>query len=255
MIDNAWGCRYATHEELRRLQTPGGEHRWLTPREQSVYARLRADARRATWLAGRMLAKRLVADYVVANRLDLPTVQRGRVEIDSGQSGQRRLAPRIRIAGQVLPWSLSISHTRRGVLVALTSTPALRIGVDLVEPAVFGEGFADLWFTPAERHWLRHRGVPHGASLLWAAKEAVYKAVNQGERFYPRQIEILPDTTHGLQCTSQAALTLRVAMTRQGEVAVVAMKGSGFGVQGSGFRFGIDGYPDCPIPPPLTPKP
>jgi len=223
MVNHAWVSRYATLEELRRLQTPGSEHRWLTPREQGVYARLRADARRATWLAGRMLAKRLVADYVVANRLDLPTVERGRVELDSGQSGQRRLAPRIRIAGHVLPWSLSIAHTRRGVLVALTSVPALRVGVDLVEPAVFGDGFTDLWFTPAERQWLRHRGVRHGVSLLWAAKEAVYKAVNHGEPFYPRQIEILPDTTHGLQCTGQAALTFRVALTRQGEVAVVAI--------------------------------
>jgi phosphopantetheinyl transferase len=253
MVDHACVCHYATLEELHRLQTPGGEHRWLTPREQLVYAQLRAGARRATWLAGRMLAKRLVADYVVANRLDFPTVERGRVEIDSGESGQRRLAPRIRIAGQVLPWSLSISHTQRGVLVALTSTPALRVGVDLVEPVVFGNGFTDLWFTPAERHWLRHRGEPHGASLLWAAKEAVYKAINRGERFYPRQIEILPDATHGLQCTSHVPLTLRMAKTRQGEVAVVAIKGSRFGVQDFASE-SID-TPTTQYPPRLHPEP
>lgn len=234
MVDNAYVCRYATLEELCRLQMPGGEHRWLTPREQLVYARLHAGARRQTWLAGRLLAKRLIADYAAANRLDLPTVDRARVEIDSGQPGQRQLAPRIRIADQTLPWSLSLSHTRRGVLVALTTRPTMRVGVDLVEPASYGEGFGAVWFTSAERRWLDQCPDSHATAVLWAAKEAVYKAVNQDEPFYPRQVEILPDAEYGLRCTQGPSnrLELRVARTRQGEVAVIALwKGSGFGVQ------------------------
>jgi 4'-phosphopantetheinyl transferase EntD len=222
-LDHAFGCRYATLEELHRRQAPGGEHRWLTPREQQVYARLRAGSRRATWLAGRMLAKRLIADYAAANRLELPTVDRARVEIDSGQLGQR-LAPRIRIADQTLPWSLSISHSEHGVLVALADSPALCVGVDLVAPVRPGPGFSDLWFTPAERRWLCQSGDPRWPSILWAAKEAAYKAINEEERFYPRQIEILPDSAHTLHCTRPVPeLTFHLARTRQNEIAVVAL--------------------------------
>lgn len=217
------GCRYATLEELYRRQTPGGEHRWLTPREQRLYAQLRAGSRRATWLAGRMLAKRLIADYAAANRLELPTVDRARVEIDTGQFGQR-LAPRIRIADQTLPWSLSISHSQHGVLVALTSSTTVRIGVDLVVPARYGQGFSDLWFTPAEQRWLRRSRDPRWPSILWGAKEAAYKAVNQDEPFFPRQIEILPAPNHTLHCLRPVPeLAFHMARTRQNEIAVVAL--------------------------------
>ncbi len=88
-----------------------------------------------------------------------------------------------------MKWSLSIAHTRRGALAALGCLPGVSLGIDLVEPRQYGSGFADVWFTPAERRWLPAAGS-RGQAILWAIKEAAYKAVNAGESFDPRLIEI-----------------------------------------------------------------
>ena len=54
------------------------------------------------------------------------------------------------------------------------------------------ENFIRLWFTPAEQQWLREAEAPNLASVLWASKEAIYKALNAGESFAPRAVELLP---------------------------------------------------------------
>jgi phosphopantetheinyl transferase len=118
-----------------------------------------------------------------------------------------------------LPWSLSIAHTPRAVLVALGRTPGVRVGVDLVEPVTLPRGFAEVWFTAAERRLLRD-AQPSVAATLWAIKEAVYKAAGAGRPFAPRAIEVLPQQPCGF--VSRPACALAVWRTPQGETAVVA---------------------------------
>ena len=58
--------------------------------------------------------------------------------------------------------------------------------------------FLATWFTPSEQAWANEAGADV-ACLVWAAKEAVYKAVNDGEKFAPRKIEIPFDENDGDQ--------------------------------------------------------
>jgi phosphopantetheinyl transferase len=223
-----YACRYATLGELRRLYAPGAERRWLAPREQQVCDGLHDPSRRDAWLAGRLLAKRLISDYLAFHRLTVPAKRHREVEIDSGQPGLKRIPPAIRIAGQAVDWSLSISHTRHGVLVALTDAAEIRVGVDLIEPTPCGPGFVKLWFTSEEQHWLRRFGQGTWPAILWAAKEAVFKATNQGEPFQPLKIEVLPEPNGHLVCTPlnrrfECRVNCEVRQTRQGEIAVVAV--------------------------------
>jgi phosphopantetheinyl transferase len=179
---------------------------WLSPRERSEFAVWRDSRRRRAWLMGRMLGKQLVA----ANLADaLPSMS---IEILSLTGAGRGTRPRIWCDGVEQSWSLSVSHTHRGVLAALCMKEGISIGVDVVAAKTFSDGFVQLWFTPAEQAWFRDAQCSQIACFIWAAKEALYKACNDGESFAPRNIEVLPDgqcsyrqvplQDHGLQSWS-----------------------------------------------------
>lgn len=140
-----------------------------------------------------MLGKQLVT----AKRADaLPPTS---IEILSLNGKQRGSRPRILCDGAEQPWSLSVSHTHRGVLAALCTKEGVSVGVDVAAAKSFSDGFVRLWFTPAEKDWLRDAQSSAIACFIWAAKEAIYKACNDGESFAPRNIEVLPNG----QCSYQ----------------------------------------------------
>jgi phosphopantetheinyl transferase (holo-ACP synthase) len=212
--------RYATNAPDENVRPAEGKLHWLSTGERQVYARLADPRRRAAFLAGRILAKRLILfEYRAALRLGAAVVHPTDVDIDSGLLRGQRECPRVKIAGQPLPWSLSLAHTQRAVLVALGRMPGVRVGVDLVEPVVLPRGFSEVWFTAAERRSLRE-GEPGLAATLWAIKEAVYKAAGAERPFTPRTIEVLPHQRCGF--VSRPVCTLAVWQTPQGETAVVA---------------------------------
>jgi phosphopantetheinyl transferase len=168
---------------------------WLSPGEYGDLERFRDRLRRETWLAGRLLAKRLIAreltQYSRCHEEDgndiFPSIRPRDIEIRSGRS-----RPQASIHGRPLHWSLSIAHTNRGVLAALSTLPGIVLGVDLIEPSDYGAGFSKVWFTPAERRWLAsaESSLVHAMhASIWAIKEAIYKAINAGEPFDPRLIE------------------------------------------------------------------
>jgi phosphopantetheinyl transferase (holo-ACP synthase) len=217
---------------------------WLTPYEQNEVLDFRDGTRRAAWLGGRLLAKRLIVKklmcflhsakqplYAVENgATPFQNVNYNNVEIRS--AGSR---PQVLVNGRALGWSLSISHTNRGALAAVSSRPDIMLGVDLVEPCAFGRGFAEVWFTPAERRWLESAGLhprfveslPMVArqnrpstdvrhAIIWSIKEAAYKALNTGEQFYPRSIE-----TIDLLQKIDRILELSLRQSPQSEIAVL----------------------------------
>jgi len=163
---------------------------WLTPGERETYFGFRDASRRQAWLLGRVLAKELV--LATALGTPLTTTQAARLEIWSRDGLGRSLAPRVFLDGRAQPWSLSISHSDVSVLVALSCDGSAWVGVDLVPPGALGANRLDPWLTPREREWLST--VPEGerragASIVWAIKEATYKAIGGGARFVPRRVE------------------------------------------------------------------
>jgi phosphopantetheinyl transferase len=167
---------------------------WLGEKERSELARLHDAGRRRQWLAGRWLAKQLLCEAGCAGNLT-------EVEIVSRDAQGRGVRPRVLIRAGELSRSLSIAHTDRGALVVLAATSRLLVGADLA-PCVIpaDDGFCRLWFSSLERQWIDHDPAKRLA-LMWALKEAIYKAVNAGESWNPRQIEIRPRGLENFDCS------------------------------------------------------
>ncbi len=178
------------------LPAPDG---WLSRAEQAELARWRSPARQVQWMAGRRVAKRLVADVLGMSVADL-----GTIEILSRDGAGRPVPPRVHVAGRMLPWSMSIAHTERGAMAAVCYDPDATIGVDLVVLGRDWRGLARMWFTPGEQRRLDAAGHDKTATL-WAVKEAFYKAVNAGEPFAPRRFEVHPAAARQFACTYHGA--------------------------------------------------
>ena len=108
------------------------------------------------------------------------------------------------------------------MLVALAATDAAAIGVDLTPDDRFSPRVADLWFTPAEQSWYRAANSPSIGATIWSAKEALYKAISNGESFAPREFEILAEG----QCLHRGRLLTDCRLqswTVDGHLAVLAV--------------------------------
>ena len=160
---------------------------WLSPPEQAAYLSMRSARRQQTFLAGRIVLKKLLLRSAYtsfpANRLVIES------RSDVPGHGER---PVLSIDSAVQPLSLSISHSERGVLVAAGDSTTTSVGVDLVTLDAITEHVT--WtFTAAERRWLAAASSPAcRAEELWARKEAIYKACQRGEGFQPAAIEVVP---------------------------------------------------------------
>lgn len=199
---------------------------WLSPGEREVLEQLTDPRRREAWMCGRLLGKQLLVNEVVrAQQLD-GGVGPEQIEIHSLDVLGRPTRPRVTVQGRLQPWHLSIAHTQQSVLVAVSCNPRLSVGVDIAAAGQFGNGFRELWLTPAERRWCEN-AQDHGlVSTLWAIKEALYKAANRGERFAPASIEVSPDLEGGYTWSangrgSRSSVTVRVAAL-DGEIAAIA---------------------------------
>ena len=176
--------RYAPLDAGRDLSAEANAD-WLSAGEQAELAAWREPGRRRAWLAGRRLAKQLVASHLC---IDDPLAS---IEVLSRDSQGRVNRPRVWRGGVEQSCSLSISHSARGVLVALVAGNEATLGVDLSDAAELSPGLVNLWFTANERAWLDDSGNSDLARYIWCAKEALYKALSQGESFDPRRVEVL----------------------------------------------------------------
>jgi phosphopantetheinyl transferase len=141
-------------------------------------------ARRRQWLAGRTLAREMLRETFVLNTNDAVQI------VSRGEDGLGT-HPLVNVNGRRLDCALSLSHTSRGVLVAVAVGDGNSLGVDLCDEVErFSPGFLRLWFTPGEQNWIQ--GDQGRAAKIWAVKEAVFKAVSQGAPWNPREIEVVP---------------------------------------------------------------
>ncbi len=219
MQDGPYIYRYASRRQFADADAACWGCRWLSPTERQSYEQMGDLRRRSAFLFGRLLAKRLILSKCRDLAGVAALIHPAAIDIDSGLSRGRRERPHVSILGQTFSWSLSIAHTDRAVLVALACEPGMTVGVDIVGPAKFGRGFAEMWFTAAERRTVQVAGSEL-ATQLWAVKEAVYKAAGNGRPFAPRAIEVLPNPVGGFECRPEC--TLSVWQTAQGETAAIA---------------------------------
>jgi hypothetical protein len=94
--------------------------------------------------------------------------------------------PVVSVAGMSSGPSVSVSHVS-GLLGAAVSTDG-QVGLDIVDPADAGRAL-DVFFSPDELA-LMPDDLGLLRALLWAAKEAAYKAARLDTEFRPRHVTI-----------------------------------------------------------------
>lgn len=193
MLSREMWVRYQSFDHLESVFGLSPED-WLSEAERRESERYRDAGRLRQWLAGRWLAKQLLNEQLVpwsTNRRD--------IEIISRDSQGRAVRPVVRVKQHAQPWCVSISHSRRGVLVGVSLNDAIHVGVDLAEKEELNSQSLVFWFSARERERLRE-GDARRAAVCWAVKEAVYKAINSGESFVPRKFEVFPGETGRFEC-------------------------------------------------------
>jgi 4'-phosphopantetheinyl transferase len=160
------------------------DHGWLGVRERQILSRLKVPGRRRDWMLGRWAAKRAA---VVATA-GTGGVSEAEVEVIAASDG----APEAWLGGRPAPFQISLSHCD-GLGACLVAGPGVTVGcdVELVEPRA--AVFAADWFTDRELTWLA--GTPPEyrdlwVTLIWSAKESVLKALRQGLRRDPRDVDV-----------------------------------------------------------------
>ncbi|WP_372895551.1 4'-phosphopantetheinyl transferase superfamily protein [Stieleria sp.] len=76
------------------------------------------------------------------------------------------------------------------------------IGVDAVDRTELPDSFARTWFSTSERRLLQDYRWPIAAG--WAAKEAAFKACNEGESFRPGCLQIVDVDADGCRVHYEA---------------------------------------------------
>ena len=90
-------------------------------------------------------------------------------------------------------------------LIGAGLSDAAWIGIDIVDPADAGRAL-DFWFTPDELALLPDdQGLLR--AMLWAAKEAAYKAARIDTEFRPRAVTIESLSPHGFSWALQDGRT------------------------------------------------
>jgi len=132
---------------------------------------------------------RRLAENLAAARLGLPIAS---VRVASLPLSGRPVAA---IDGLPAPFSVSISHVR-GLCGAAISADGW-VGIDIVDPANASRAL-DVFFTADELLLLPD---DHGLlrAMLWAAKEAAYKAAHLDTEFRPRTVMIEQMTPNGFE--------------------------------------------------------
>jgi len=157
------------------------------PEEREVCGGITDSGRRAEWIAGRTVVKEWLCEKLGSG------ARTAEIAIISRDGFGRAVAPRAFWKGSLLPWSISITHAANTVLVALAPGAEERIGADLVPLEGVMPRRLEVWMTPREARWVNLATAGQRrwrTAALWAAKEAAYKALNEGEVFAPEEISV-----------------------------------------------------------------
>jgi phosphopantetheinyl transferase len=185
--------------QLRMLPLHDGEFlsELLSAQERIIYEAFGSALSAACWLRGRFAAKHLIQRTPGFAALDC-----SRLSLISRNDQNQGVVPSVWQDGQQLPMSISISHSAASVLVALVEDPVMRIGVDLVRLGSVNRHVQAAWFSTRERACTCESEC--AAERVWAAKEAAYKALNQGEGFAPLRFSVELTDQQDCRCIYQS---------------------------------------------------
>ncbi len=191
--------RIATGDLLRSWDG-ADDLNWLADGERAELDRLTHPQRRNSFLQGRWLAKQLIREYLVSSGRIADGTDRSvlsAIAIGTRDAHGDSVRPAIRFIGEMQPWSLSLSHTETAAAAVFSADAHLRLGVDLTIESTPTPGFIETWFDADEQEYLNNAAARE-TTAFWTAKEAVYKALNTGERFTPRAIHVSRDADGAL---------------------------------------------------------
>lgn len=165
---------------------PEGVEGFLSPAEAEHFCQLRFAARRQSYLLGRLAVKLLL--------LQQPEFA-SREPLDITVANDPFGMPFALVQGQVIPGSLSLSHSGDLGVSAYSRTASFTLGVDAEMLAPRSAAFVQDFYTPREAAFITRQTADKRSewiNRLWSAKEAVLKALGLGLRVDTRRVEILP---------------------------------------------------------------
>ncbi len=168
--------------------------RYLAPQEQTRFKELKTEKRKTDWLAGRIVAKRLIRESHFAREGAI--VPYSAINIVPDELG----APQVTIVGETnITQRISISHSAGCAAAMLSVEPGVRPGIDveIIEPRA--PSFMQDYFTNAERQAAQGHDEATFFTSIWAVKEAVVKALGIGARVDLRDIQAVPRRDGGAE--------------------------------------------------------
>lgn len=154
---------------------------WLSNAERSELSFWSNEIRRHQWIAGRWIAKRMIASTESCEELC-------QVEILSRGKDGLGTSPRLFIGGISQRSRLSISHSGNSILVGWAGK-GHSLGVDLAVAVPHTDSFLTTWYSPNERTWISTQPKTR-AAVLWGLKESIFKACGEGLKWNPASIAI-----------------------------------------------------------------
>ena len=158
----------------------GTEEQFLHNKEINVFVSIRSKSYRESWLAGRLLTKKIYINRCMPEQnLDWKDIQ-----IVSRNSLGHPVPPRLLANGTNTGFMFSLSHVADKVMVVVPIRPTTGIGCDLVYRETTTPGIVKTFFHDTE---IQDQQDKCSFDAIWAVKEAAYKSCNTYESFQPRQ--------------------------------------------------------------------
>ncbi len=154
---------------------------YLSAAEQTRFGELKTDKRRLEYLAGRVVAKRLVRQARFASEGAI--VPFSAITILADVLG----APELQIVGEPAGPLVSITHGAGVAAAYLAAGPGMRPGIDVEKVERRDASFLATYFTQEEQAWAQP-DPDRRLTAMWAVKEAVLKALGVGARVDMREL-------------------------------------------------------------------
>ncbi len=199
----------------------GESREYLTRNEQVALGRIKDGNYRRFWRLGRLLLKGM---YHSVQRETPETVVRAdenflNCEIASRNGFGQGIRPELTVRGVPANVTLSLSHAETMICAGIGLSRGNRLGVDVtpigkITPAVIRQ-----FFTREERRLLEGKSDREGLpECLWSAKEAAYKALNEGEPFMPNRFRLKDYKNERLLYSYQDQSGIRETVVFIGEI-------------------------------------
>jgi phosphopantetheinyl transferase (holo-ACP synthase) len=155
---------WATSEPLEYFENKAH----FTPYDMAIYEKIVNPTRKKEWLAVRVLLNETLGFWP---------------QINYTESGKPLLQNHVR--------HLSISHTKEMVAILLCTTPYAGLDLERIDRNI--DKVAQRFLSPTEMENIKSNKVENERIKYWCAKEAIFKAVNEQNVSFSKQIFVESD--------------------------------------------------------------